>query len=699
MLLLLLLLLLLLFVTALLVPVSSSQQQQQTTNNELGFIYNGFHQSATNSLISTDGVAEITSKGLLRLTNETKQQKGHAFYTHPFQFKDPSTRLALSFSTTFVFAIATEIRDLSGHGIVFVISPSKTLPGSLPSQFLGLFNKTSNGDPSNHVVGVELDTIYSSEFNDPNDNHVGIDINSLASEVSAPAGFHVDDATAYNNGGFRNLSLISGDPMQVWIDYDGSKKQLNVTLAPIDVPNKPKIPLLSLSRDLSPILLDAMYVGFSSATGSVFTSHYILGWSFKMRSTEADAIDLSALPKVPRIGPKKKSKLPTIGVPILVAIFVLLTSYGIYYLVKRRRKFAEIIEDWELIYGPQRFKYKDLYIATKGFKEKELLGTGGFGSVYRGVLRGSKTEVAVKRVSHESRQGVREFIAEIVSMGQLRHRNLVQLLGYCRRKGELILVYDFMPNGSLDKLLFGPVGSATLNWGQRLHVIKGVATGLLYLHEEWEQVVIHRDIKASNVLLDGELNGRLGDFGLARLYDHGVEMRTTHVVGTPGYLAPELARNGKATKRTDVYAFGIFVMEVVCGKRPIFGAAEEEEEEEAVLVDWVVSCWNKGAVLQVVDPRLSGGSGDVKEMELALKVGLLCSHAVVNARPSMRQVVQFLEGDVAPTPLPANLDSSFYCGMPFPQFGEGFDHSYPSSSDRGFVSMSSVTDSILSTGR
>ncbi|KAK9154346.1 hypothetical protein Sjap_001826 [Stephania japonica] len=682
--------LLLLFFTALLVPVSPSQQQ--TTNNESGFIYNGFHGSASNS-ISLDGLAEITSKGLLRLTNETKQQKGHAFYTHPFQFKDPSTRLALSFSTTFVFVIAPEIRDLSGHGIVFVICPSTALPGSLPSQYLGLFNKTSNGDRSNHVVGVELDTILSSEFNDPNDNHVGIDINNLTSEASAPAGFH-DDAAASTNGGFRNLSLISGDPMQVWIDYDGSNKKLNVTLAPINVPNKPKTPLLSLFRDLSPILLDTMYVGFSSSTGSVLTSHYILGWSFKMGSTDVDALDLSALPKVPRIGPKKKSKLPTIGVPILVAIFVLLTSYGIYYLVKRRRKFAEIIEDWELIYGPQRFKYKDLYIATKGFKDKELLGTGGFGSVYRGVLRRSKAEVAVKRVSHESRQGMREFIAEIVSMGQLRHRNLVQLLGYCRRKGELILVYDFMPNGSLDKFLFGPVGSATLNWGQRFHVIKGVATGLLYLHEEWEQVVIHRDIKASNVLLDGELNGRLGDFGLARLYDHGVEMRTTHVVGTPGYLAPELARIGKATKSTDVYAFGIFVMEVACGKRPIFGSEEEE-----VLVDWVVSCWNRGAVLEVVDPRLASGEYDVKEMELVLKVGLLCSHAVTTARPTMRQVVQFLERDVAPMPLPENLDSSFYCGLPFPQFGEGFAHSYPSSSDRGFVTMSSVTDSVLSTGR
>jgi serine/threonine protein kinase len=144
-----------------------------------------------------------------------------------------------------------------------------------------------------------------------------------------------------------------------------------------------------------------------------------------------------------------------------------------------------VLEDWELDYGPHRFKFKDLYIATKGFKDKELLGSGGFGRVYRGVLSTSKLEIAVKRVSHESRQGMREFIAEIVSIGRLRHRNLVQLLGYCRRKGELLLVYDYMPNGSLDKYLYDQP-KVTLNWSQRFRVIKGVALGLVYLHEEWE---------------------------------------------------------------------------------------------------------------------------------------------------------------------------------------------------------------------
>jgi serine/threonine protein kinase len=350
-----------------------------------------------------------------------------------------------------------------------------------------------------------------------------------------------------------------------------------------------------------------------------------------------------------------------------------------------------VLEDWELDYGPHRFKFKDLYTATKGFRDEELLGSGGFGRVYKGVLPTSKIQVAVKRVSHESRQGMREFVAEIVSIGRLRHRNLVPLLGYCRRKGELLLVYDYMPYGSLDKYLYGQP-TVALNWSQRFRVIKGVASGLLYLHEEWEQVVIHRDVKASNVLLDGELNGRLGDFGLARLYDHGTDPQTTHVVGTLGYLAPEHARTGKATTSTDVFALGAFLLEVASGRRPI------QPTEDIILVDWVFIRWLGGEILEARDPNL-GTEYIAEEMELVLKLGLMCSHSEPAARPNMRQVVQFLEGNV---PLP---DISSLClsasGLTF-SHREGFDdiaNSYPSSMDKAFAHSSSVTESLLSGGR
>ena len=195
-----------------------------------------------------------------------------------------------------------------------------------------------------------------------------------------------------------------------------------------------------------------------------------------------------------------------------------------------------------------------------------LLGKGGFGGVYKGVLPVSKQTVAIKRVSPDSKQGMKEFMAEIVILGHLRHRNLVQLLGYCRHK-QLLLVYDYMPNGSLDCYLHTQDHSTTnLCWAQRFHIIKGIASGLFYLHEDWEQVVIHRDIKTSNVLLDSEMNARLGDFGLARSHDHGADAHTTRVAGTWGYIAPELARLGKATKATDVFALGVLMVEVACGK-------------------------------------------------------------------------------------------------------------------------------------
>lgn len=651
-------------------------------SDDTSFTYNSFQSSH----LYLDGSAEFTNNGMVKLTNHTKQQKGHAFFPSPIVFKNNTTSngSVFSFSTAFVFAIRSEYPNLSGHGIAFVVSPTKEFQHSLPSQYLGLFNESNNGNNSNHVFGVELDTILNAEFSDINDNHVGINVNELKSVKSVAAGY-------YSNEGFKNLSLISGYPIQAWVEYDGLKKQIDVTLAPINI-GKPERPLLSLSKDLSPILNSSMYVGFSSSTGSILSSHYVLGWSFKVNG-KAQQLTISELPKLPRLGSKEESMVLIVGLPLISLCLVIMVSLAVAHVMKRKR-FEELLEDWEQDYGPHRFKYKDLSIATKGFREKELLGSGGFGRVYKGVMPISKIEVAVKKVSHESRQGMREFVAEIVSIGRLRHRNLVPLLGYCRRKGELLLVYDYMPNGSLDKYLYNKP-RVTLNWSQRFRITKGVASGLFYLHEEWEQVVVHRDIKASNVLLDAELNGRLGDFGLSRLYDHGTDPHTTHVVGTLGYLAPEHTRTGKATKNSDVFAFGAFMLEVVCGRRPIEQVGESGNE---ILVDWVYNCWKKGEILEVKDPNL-GTNYRPEEVELVLKLALLCSHSEPLARPNMRQVVQYLEREV---PLPdLSLLSLTSGGLNF-GFHEEFQDcpmSYPSSMDRPHSHTSSIAESLLSGGR
>ncbi|KAL9233788.1 hypothetical protein vseg_008738 [Gypsophila vaccaria] len=609
----------------------------QSSAAPLNFRYNGF--KSANLELDADGIARYTDNGLLMLTNnDSTRQTGHAFFPFSIPFKSIKSNFSsriLSFSTSFAFAIvAANDTILVGHGMAFVISPTKDLSGQLPSQYLGLFTTTNIGNSSDHILAVELDTVQDFEFGDIDDNHVGIDINSMVSTVAATAGYYTPSKNEKNQNEFKNLSLRSGKPMIVWIDYDSKKSLLDVTLAPIDVP-KPQTPLLSLSKDLSPIIEDTMYVGFSASNGLLFGTHYILGWSFATDSKAQDLI-ITELPDIP--GPRKMPLFFPIGLPIIISAVILLSLVSIY--VYRKSKFAEELEDWEMKYGPHRFKYKDLYVATKGFKDKRLLGRGGFGKVYKGVLPETNIEIAVKKVSHDSKQGIREFVAEIVSSGRLRHRNLVPLLGYCRRKKELLLVYDYMPKGSLDKYLYRQE-SLSLSWEQRFNIIKGVASGLLYLHEEWEQVVIHRDIKASNILLDSEFNARIGDFGLARLYDHGSDPHTTHAAGTIGYLAPEHTTTGKATRSTDIYAFGAFLLEVCCGRRPIVMNATNGH---TILVNLVFESWNSGQILEVIDINLNQCDYKADEVELVLKLGLFCVNVEPSARPDMRQVVHYLGG-------------------------------------------------------
>jgi serine/threonine protein kinase len=644
------------------------------------FVYSGF----AGANVTLDGAAVVTPSGLLELTNGTLRQKAHATHPSPLRFRNGTAAAARSFSASFVFGILCPDRDACGHGIVLFVAPeSYNLSAAFPSQYIGLVNDTTNGDAGDHLFGVELDTDQNNEFRDIDGNHVGVDVDSLVSVSSATAGYYDD------RGAFRNLSLASGEAMRVWVDYDGEEKRINVTMAPLGIA-KPSKPLISTAYDLSTVLTDVARVGFSSATGSFNSRHYVLGWSFAMDGP-APSIDISKLPKLPSFGHKHRARLAEIVPPVATAGFILAAGAIAVLLVRRRLRYTELHEDWEVEFGPHRFPYKDLFNATEGFKNKNLLGVGGFGRVYKGVLPVSKMEIAVKKVSHDSKQGMKEFVAEVVSIGRLQHRNLVQLLGYCRRKGELLLVYEYMSNGSLDKHLYGGSDKPNLGWDQRFRIIKGIAAGLLYLHEEWEKVIIHRDIKASNVLLDNDMDGRLGDFGLARLYDHGANPHTTHVVGTIGYLAPELGRTSKATPLTDVFAFGMFVLEVICGQRPIIN--QSSNGDQLLLIDWVVDHWHKGSLNDTVDARLRG-SFNVGEASLALKVGLLCSHPLSGARPSMRQVMKYLNGDLPLPELNPTLQSFESLAL---MQNEGFDSyimSYPSSSVATMTTTSNFSGKV-----
>uniref|UniRef100_A0A804M0S9 Protein kinase domain-containing protein n=1 Tax=Zea mays TaxID=4577 RepID=A0A804M0S9_MAIZE len=240
-------------------------------------------------------------------------------------------------------------------------------------------------------------------------------------------------------------------------------------------------------------------------------------------------------------------------------------------------------------------------MATSFFSEKEKLGEGGFGSVYRGYLKDLDLHVAIKRVSKSSKQGRKEYVSEVKITSRLRHRNLVQLIGWCHVGDELLLVYELMPNGSLDSHVHST--GNVLSWQRRHEIVLGIGSALLYLHQEWEQCVLHRDIKPSNVMLDASFNAKLGDFGLARLVDHERQSHTTALAGTMGYMDPECMFSGSASTSSDVYSFGVVVLEVATGRRPIVDT--EEEHVTMHLVQWIWERYGQGRILDCTTDELA----------------------------------------------------------------------------------------------
>lgn len=345
-------------------------------------------------VLQLEGVASITRVALL-LTNSNPQKSGQAFSKRPF---DSIT----SFSTTLVFLIIPPDGNGRGsaHGLAFALSSTMDFVSNAhPGPYLGLTNIKSNGNGSNQVFAVELDTIKNPQFAD---NHVGIDVNSMVSVNSNTAGYYTSNA-----GKFSPLRLASGEPMQVWVDYDGISYNINVSLAPY-LEHEPRRPLLSSSVNLTSMLVNnSFYAGFSSSTGLLISRHYIIGRSFNTTG-KARSLNYTALSQVIENVKRKarnRSLIPrAILVPVvtLAALTVLVIPAVIYVLRKKAREDGE----WEIEAGPPSFTYKELATATRGFSDTMLLGEGGFGEVYRGVLQNtSKQNVAIKCVSPESKQG------------------------------------------------------------------------------------------------------------------------------------------------------------------------------------------------------------------------------------------------------------------------------------------------------
>ncbi|KAM3286984.1 hypothetical protein P3S67_020414 [Capsicum chacoense] len=287
------------------------------------------------------------------------------------------------------------------------------------------------------------------------------------------------------------------------------------------------------------------------------------------------------------------------------------------------------------------FSYLELKIATQNFNNDRLLGEGGFGRVYKGNIESKNLDVAVKQLDRNGFQGTREFLVEVLILSLLHHPNLVNLVGYCSDGDQRILVYEYLPNGSLeDHLLeFGP-DKKPLDWGTRMKIAEGAARGLEYLHDKASLPVIYRDFKASNILLDENFNPKLSDFGLAKLGPTGDKSHvSTRVMGTYGYCAPEYASTGQLTSKSDVYSFGVVFLEMITGRRVIDTSKPSEEQN---LVLWAQPLFkNKKNFHLMVDPLLEGNYPR-KGLYQALAIAAMCLQNEASVRPLIGDVVSAL---------------------------------------------------------
>ncbi|XP_068336387.1 G-type lectin S-receptor-like serine/threonine-protein kinase RKS1 [Pyrus communis] len=293
------------------------------------------------------------------------------------------------------------------------------------------------------------------------------------------------------------------------------------------------------------------------------------------------------------------------------------------------------------------FSLRSILAATNNFSESNKLGEGGFGPVYKGIL--TENEVAIKRLSRKSGQGHQEFMNELKLIAKLQHTNLVWLLGCCIEDEEMISIYEFMPNRSLDKFLFDPSQKEKLDWGKRFRIIEGVAQGVLYLHKYSRLKIIHRDLKASNVLLDGTLNPKISDFGMARIFGiDQMEANTNRVVGTYGYMSPEYAMYGYFSEKLDVFSFGVLLLEIVSGRK---NSAFYCFEDPFSLAGWAWELWNEGRIMEVIDESIRETCRPNEALR-CIYVGFLCVQDAPTDRPTMSSVVLMLANEA--TSLPPN---------------------------------------------
>ncbi|XP_074270037.1 cysteine-rich receptor-like protein kinase 10 [Silene latifolia] len=404
-----------------------------------------------------------------------------------------------------------------------------------------------------------------------------------------------------------------------------------------------------------------MRIGIGLLPTVMIDGSYLLPSCFVRYATYPFFYDANTVPDPPvtvdpttgehRGNKKASSAKVIIGVVVPIAV-ISVAVLAILYIIRKRANnysvFANENGDNFTTVESLQYEFATLQTATDNFSFQNKLGQGGFGAVYKGTLQ-SGLEIAVKRLSGDSGQAVQEFKNEVLLVAKLQHRNLARLLGFSVACQEKILVYEYLPNKSLDCFLFDKAKRRLLNWEVRYKIIVGVARGMLYLHQDSRPRIIHRDLKVSNILLDADMNPKIADFGMARMFgvdqSHGNTMR---VVGTYGYMSPEYAMHGQFSVKSDVYSYGVLVLEIISGRR---NSTFYESGYAEDLISYAWKKWKEGAAFDIVDPAIRE-SCSTSEATRCIQLGLLCVQQSANKRPTMPTIVHKLEVSSSALPVP-----------------------------------------------
>ncbi|KAG2390174.1 hypothetical protein LR48_Vigan07g251100 [Vigna angularis] len=572
------------------------------------FSITNFEDSESAALVGYAGVAKIENGSIL-LNTLTYSGVGRAIYGQPLHLKNSSNERVTDFSTRFSFTIQSP-NSLYGDGFAFYVAPlSYQIPKTDKTGYgLGLYGENIP------IVAVEFDTFINDL--DPPIQHVGINNGSVVS-------LNYTKFDIENNKGNMGHALIT---------YNASAKLLAVSWF-FDINSSSSTPnaYLSHQMDLAELLPEWVALGFSGSTGSSIEENVIHYWEF------SSSLDLTISP------PNEENVITTkykgrgkvvVGAVICSIIFATVVVSITCWMIKKTRKEDEFGFDREAT--PRRFGYNELVAATNGFADDRRVGEGGHGEVYKGFMSDLGRVVAVKRICSDVEDSERIFRNEVKIISRLIHKNLVQLIGWCEEEGELLIVMEYLDNGSLETHLFG--NRRSLKWDVRYCIALGVVRAIRYLHEDTEQCVVHRNIKPGNVLLDRDFNAKLSDFGMAKLVDPRLRSQKTRVVGTYGYLAPE----GRASKESDMYGFGVLALEIACGRR----SYRDEEYNHVPLMNWVWKLYVDGKILNAADEKLKSDF-DVSEMRCLLTVGIWCTLKDHKERPTAEQVINVLKQKVS----------------------------------------------------